>query len=54
LATNKINFKNTDSLYVAYQPAAPCFNWVRGARGQRVDGEHFFDIVAENIVYEVL
>ena len=40
--------------YAAYEPAEPYFNLVRRALGELVDGEHFFDIVAENIVYEVL
>ena len=40
--------------YVAYEAARPYFDLVRGALGARVDGEHFFDIVAEDIVYEVL
>jgi uncharacterized protein len=40
--------------YGAYERAAPYFDLVRGALGDRVDGEHFFDIVSEDIVYEVL
>jgi ketosteroid isomerase-like protein len=40
--------------YAAYKPAEPYFNLVRRALGDLVDGEHFFDIVAENVVYEVL
>jgi ketosteroid isomerase-like protein len=40
--------------YAAYEAAAPYFNLVRGALGDLVDGEHFFDIVADDIVYEVL
>jgi ketosteroid isomerase-like protein len=40
--------------YVAYQSAEPYFNLVRWALRGLVDGEHFFDIVAEDIVYEVL
>ena len=40
--------------YAAYNSAAPHFNLVRGALGDLVDGEHFFDIVADNVVYEVL
>lgn len=40
--------------YAAYEPAAPYFNLVRGALGELVDGAHFFDIVADRIVYEVL
>jgi ketosteroid isomerase-like protein len=40
--------------YTVYDPAAPYFDLVRGALGNLVDGEHFFDIVAGDIVYEVL
>jgi ketosteroid isomerase-like protein len=40
--------------YAAYQPADPYFSLVRLALGGLVDGEHFFDIVAEDVVYEVL
>jgi uncharacterized protein len=40
--------------YAAYKAAAPYFDLVRGALGHLVDGDHFFDIVADNIVYEVL
>ena len=40
--------------YGAYQPAAPYFDLVRRALGDHVDGEHFFDIVADDVVYEVL
>jgi uncharacterized protein len=40
--------------YDAYAPAAPYFDLVRGALGDLVDGEHFFDIVAGDVVYEVL
>jgi uncharacterized protein len=40
--------------YAAYKPADPYFNLVRGALGDLVDGEHFFDIVADDVVYEVL
>ena len=40
--------------YAAYKPADPYFSLVRGALSDLVDGEHFFDIVADNIVYEVL
>jgi hypothetical protein len=32
--------------YAAYNSAVPYFNLVRGALGELVDGEHFFDIVA--------
>jgi len=39
--------------YKAYKAAAPYFNLVRGALGDLVDGEHFFDIVAADVVYEV-
>ena len=40
--------------YAAYKAAAPYFNLVRGALGDVVDGEHFFDIVTDDVVYEVL
>src|SRR5580658_10992536 len=40
--------------YADYEPAAPYFNLVRGALGGLVDGEHFFDTVADGVVYEVL
>lgn len=42
------------SKYAAYEAADPYFNLVRGALGDLVDGEHFFDIVADDVVYEVL
>jgi uncharacterized protein len=40
--------------YTAYEAAKPYFDLVRGALGDLVDGEHFFDIVADDVVYEVL
>ena len=40
--------------YASYKPADPYFVLVRTALGDLVDGEHFFDIVAEDVVYEVL
>ncbi|MGC1304168.1 MAG: nuclear transport factor 2 family protein [Caulobacteraceae bacterium] len=40
--------------YAAYEAASPYFELVRGALGDLVDGEHFFDIVADDLVYEVL
>jgi uncharacterized protein len=40
--------------YATYEAASPYFDLVRGALRNLVDGEHFFDIVADNIVYEVL
>ena len=43
----------TKPKYAAYGPAAPYFDLVRGALGDLVDGEHFFDIVADRISYEV-
>src|ERR1700691_5109210 len=43
-----------DQEYAAYKPAEPYFNLVRGALGDLVDGEHFFDMVADDIIYEVL
>jgi len=40
--------------YDAYKAAKPYFDLVRAALDDLVNGEHFFDIVADNIVYEVL
>ena len=40
--------------YAAYDAAKPYFELVRGALGDLVDGEHFFDIVTDDVVYEVL
>lgn len=42
------------SKYAAYTAASPYFELVRGALGELVDGQHFFDIVIDDIVYEVL
>jgi len=42
------------SNYAAYAPAAPYFDLVREALGDLVDGDHFFDIVADDVAYEVL
>ena len=40
--------------YAAYEPADPYFDLVRAALSDLVDGEHFFDIVTDDVVYEVL
>jgi len=40
--------------YNAYQPAAPYFDLVRNALGGLVDGEHFFDVITDDTIYEVL
>jgi uncharacterized protein len=40
--------------YTSFKPAKPYFDLVRGALGGLVDGEHFFDIVADDVIYEVL
>lgn len=40
--------------YSAYRGAQPYFDLVRGALGKLVDGEHFFDAVADGVIYEVL
>ena len=40
--------------YAAYKAAHPYFNLVRRALGDLVDGEHFFDIVTDDTIYEVL
>jgi ketosteroid isomerase-like protein len=42
-----------DNKYSAYAGAEPYFALVRKALGDLVDGEHFFDIIADDIVYEV-
>jgi ketosteroid isomerase-like protein len=42
------------SEYAAYEPVRPYFDLVRRALGDLVDGDHFFDVVADSIVYEVL
>jgi ketosteroid isomerase-like protein len=42
------------SKYAVYQNAAPYFSLARDALGALVDGKHFFDIVADDIIYEVL
>jgi ketosteroid isomerase-like protein len=40
--------------YATYKAVSPYFDLVRGAVGDLVDGEHFFDCVSDDIVYEVL
>ena len=42
------------SKYAVYQNAAPYFDLVRGALGDLVDGKHFFDIIADDVIYEDL
>jgi uncharacterized protein len=42
------------SKYAIYQNAAPYFDLVRDALGDVVDGKHFFDIIADDIIYQVL
>ena len=42
-----------DNKYAAYAGAEPYFALVRKALGDLVDGEHFFDIVADDIAFEV-
>jgi uncharacterized protein len=39
--------------YAAYQGAEPYFSLIRTALGDRVDGEHFFDVVADHVIFEV-
>lgn len=41
------------SRYAAYETAAPYFKLVREALGNLVDGEHFFDVVTNETLYEV-
>jgi uncharacterized protein len=40
--------------YDAYKAAQPYFDLVRGALGDLVEGGHFFDVVTDDTVYEVL
>jgi ketosteroid isomerase-like protein len=40
--------------YAAYKAAAPYFDLVRAALGDLVDGGHFFDVIADDVIYEVL
>src|SRR3984885_15652119 len=44
----------SNSKYAAYKPADPFFTLIRHALGNLVDGEHFFDIVTDDTIYEVL
>jgi len=44
----------TSPKYSAFKPVKPYFDLVRGALGDLVDGDHFFDCAADDIVYEVL
>ena len=44
----------SNSTYAAYEACKPYFNLVRSALGGLVDGEHFFDVVTDDVVYEVL
>ncbi len=39
--------------YAEYEGARPYFELVRGALGELVEGEHFFDLVTDDTVYEV-
>lgn len=43
----------TNERYAAYEGAEPYFEMVRRALGDLVDGEHFFDIMADDVAYEV-
>lgn len=40
--------------YAAYKPAAPYFDLVRGVLGDLVYGDHFFDVLSSDTIYEVL
>jgi ketosteroid isomerase-like protein len=44
----------SNAKYTTYLGARPYFDLVRAALGDLVDGEHFFDTVADDVVYEVL
>jgi ketosteroid isomerase-like protein len=43
----------SENKYSAYVGAEPYFELVRKALADLVDGEHFFDIVADDILFEV-
>ena len=43
-----------DPNYAAYAPAGPYFDLVRDALGDLADGEHFFDTLTDETIYEVL
>ncbi len=43
-----------NSPYAGHDSVKPYFDLVRGALGDLVDGEHFFDVVSDDVVYEVL
>jgi ketosteroid isomerase-like protein len=43
----------TSHAYPGCERVAPYFELVRGALGDLVDGAHFFDATAEDVVYEV-
>jgi ketosteroid isomerase-like protein len=40
--------------YADFEAAKPYFELVRRAVGDLADGEHFFDIVTDDVIYEVL
>ncbi len=42
-----------ESPYAAYRPAAAYFDLVRQALGALVDGDHFFDVITDQTIYEV-
>lgn len=42
------------STYSDFKSAQPYFDLVREALGDLVDGEHFFDVVTDDTIYEVL
>jgi ketosteroid isomerase-like protein len=39
--------------YAAFEACKPYFDLVRNALGDHVDGEHFFDVVTDDVIYEV-
>jgi uncharacterized protein len=47
-------FEMSNLTSAAYAAVRPYFELVRGALGDFVDGKHFFDIVADDVIYEVL
>jgi ketosteroid isomerase-like protein len=43
-----------ESTYTDFEAAQPYFDLVREALGNLVEGEHFFDVVTDDTIYEVL
>lgn len=51
---SKRDDRTASRAYAAFESVEPYFALARGALGDLVEGEHFFDVVDEHTVYEVL